>query len=283
MTDSTIRSGTADSGWLYTAKCAVKYSVALKTGGTPTAANALEAGKIGTVEKALEKQVSTLEKNAMKEGKATGSDLFMLDTGAESLASGASTLYTGLGQLDAGAGTLNSGLSQLASGGASLVSGTQTLSDGVSSLKSGSSQLVGGINTLNSNSAKLNSGAADLATGMVTLDNGVSDLLNGTVTLGNGVGTLSSGAKSVQNGAKKLNTGAGDLTDGIAKFNDEGVSKISEAFDGDIQSFSDRLQAVNKASEDYTSFGGAASDQKSTVKFFFKTAGITTDEDSSNN
>lgn len=230
------------------------------------------ATQMATVESALNLQKSKIDLTSLNK----------LNAGAASAAGGAAQLYTGLGQLDAGAGTLNSGLSQLASGGASLVSGTQTLSDGVSSLKSGSSQLVGGINTLNSNSAKLNSGAADLATGMVTLDNGVSDLLNGTVTLGNGVGTLSSGAKSVQNGAKKLNTGAGDLTDGIAKFNDEGVSKISEAFDGDIQSFSDRLQAVNKASEDYTSFGGAASDQKSTVKFFFKTAGITTDEDSSN-
>jgi putative membrane protein len=117
---------------------------------------------------------------------------------------------------------------------------------------------------------------------MVTLDNGVSDLLNGTVTLGNGINDLGSGAKTLQSGAKKVNNGAGDLADGIVKFNDEGVSKISEAFDGDIRSFSDRLQAVNQASEDYTSFGGAASDQKSTVKFFFKTAGITTDEDSSN-
>ena len=261
------------SAWVSTATAANNAATLFQTNYDTTGIKAATA--MATVESALQLQADKLSGQLSK--------LDELNDGAAKVTNGTSTLYTGLGQLDAGAGTLNSGLSQLASGGASLVSGTQTLSDGVSSLKSGSSQLVGGINTLNSNSAKLNSGAADLATGMVTLDNGVSDLLNGTVTLGNGVGTLSSGAKSVQNGAKKLNTGAGDLTDGIAKFNDEGVSKISEAFDGDIQSFSDRLQAVNKASEDYTSFGGAASDQKSTVKFFFKTAGITTDEDSSNN
>jgi len=79
--------------------------------------------------------------------------------------------------------------------------------------------------------------------------------------------------------AGRLDEGAGDLTDGIVKFNDEGISKISEAFDGDIRSFSDRLQAINKASADYTSFGGADKSQKSNVKFFIKTAGITTEDD----
>ena len=192
----------------------------------------------------------------------TGESLTTLDGSLKELSDGASTLAGGINTLNNGAGSLNDGLSTLNDGGVALVSGIYDLSGGVSKLKNGSAALKDGTDQLNANSSKLNSGAADL--------------VKGTEDLG-------SGAKSVQNGAKKLNTGAGDLTDGIAKFNDEGVSKISEAFDGDIQSFSDRLQAVNKASEDYTSFGGAASDQKSTVKFFFKTAGITTDEDSSNN
>ena len=276
----TMTTGHSVSDWKKYAASYYDYMSKAKAAGDAASAQsamtagAIPAGIFYTAENGLDIQETSLS--------GSQKDLDTLNAGAGKLTDGAAQLYTGLGQLDSGAGTLNSGLSQLAGGGTTLVNGVQTLSNGVSSLKNGSSQLAGGINTLNSNSAKLNSGAADLATGMVTLDNGVSDLLNGTVTLGNGINDLGSGAKTLQSGAKKVNNGAGDLADGIVKFNDEGVSKISEAFDGDIRSFSDRLQAVNQASEDYTSFGGAASDQKSTVKFFFKTAGITTDEDSSN-
>ena len=194
-----------------------------------------------------------MEESARK----TGASLGTLKSGLDQLSGGASDLAGGIGQLDNGAGSLNDGLSQLNVGGEQLSGGVYDLAGGVTKLKDGSAALRSGTDELNSNSSKLNSGAADLVKGTSDLDSGAADL---------------------QDGAGRLDEGAGDLTDGIVKFNDEGISKISQAFDGDIRSFSDRLQAINQASADYTSFGGADKSQKSNVKFFIKTAGITTED-----
>ena len=194
-----------------------------------------------------------MEESARK----TGTSLGTLKSGLDQLSGGASDLAGGIGQLDNGAGSLNDGLSQLNVGGEQLSGGVYDLAGGVTKLKDGSAALRSGTDELNSNSSKLNSGAADLVKGTSDLDSGAADL---------------------QDGAGRLDEGAGDLTDGIVKFNDEGISKISQAFDGDIRSFSDRLQAINQASADYTSFGGADKSQKSNVKFFIKTAGITTED-----
>ena len=195
-----------------------------------------------------------MEESARK----TGTSLGTLKSSLDQLSGGASDLAGGIGQLDNGAGSLNDGLSQLNAGGEQLSGGVYDLAGGVTKLKDGSAALRSGTDELSANSGKLNSGAADLVKGTSDLDSGAADL---------------------QNGAGRLDEGAADLTDGIVKFNDEGISKISEAFDGDIRSFSDRLQAINKASADYTSFGGADKSQKSNVKFFIKTAGITTEDD----
>ena len=194
-----------------------------------------------------------MEESARK----TGASLGTLKSSLDQLSGGASDLAGGIGQIDNGAGSLNDGLSQLNVGGEQLSGGVYDLAGGVIELKDGSAALRSGTDELSSNSSKLNSGAADLVKGTSDLDSGAADL---------------------QNGAGRLDEGAGDLTDGIVKFNEEGISKISQAFDGDIRSFSDRLQAINQASADYTSFGGADKSQKSNVKFFIKTAGITTED-----
>ncbi|MEE3495868.1 MAG: hypothetical protein VZR06_11950, partial [Butyrivibrio sp.] len=71
--------------------------------------------------------------------------------------------------------------------------------------------------------------------------------------------------------------GVKELVDGVVKFDEEGIKKIYEAFDGDLSDFSDRLSAIEKAGENYSTFGGASEDIDSSVKFIIKTDGIKSD------
>ena len=176
-----------------------------------------------------------------------------LKAGTSQLSAGAASLSTGLQTLYSGMVTLDTGLGKLATGGNSLVTGVGTLSDGVSKLKEGSSQLASGASTLDSNSQALKDGA--------------SDLYDGTVTLSDGTVTLNDGAQALMEGAK-------ELSDGMVKFDEEGIQKLSSAFDGDIQSFTDRLQAIEDASTEYTTFSGVSDGSTSSVKFIIKTEGV---------
>ncbi len=143
------------------------------------------------------------------------------------------------------------------SSGYSLVTGTKALSEGISTLAagvpdlvSGVSQLASGANTLVSNNSKLKSGASD----------------------------LSDGAKKIADGVGKLDDGADELYNGMVKFNDEGISKLVDAFSGDTQDLLDRIDAVVQAGENYKTFTGLAQDQVGSVKFIIKTDSVKADD-----
>lgn len=136
----------------------------------------------------------------------------------------------------------NSGYS-LVSGTGALSSGISTLTASVPKLVSGVSQLASGANTLVANNEKLKNGAGDLA----------------------------DGAGKIADGVKKLDDGAGELYDGMVTFNEEGISKLVEAFDGDAADLLDRIDAVVTAGKEYTTFTGLAKEQVGSVKFIIKT------------
>lgn len=169
-----------------------------------------------------------------------------LKSGASQVASGASSLAGGTGDLKNGAKQLYDGTKQLSEGSSKLKDGTKQLSDGAATLKNGTSELkagtstlVNGTNELNSNSAALIDGSKILADGSVTLVNGISQLLDGAIELDNG----------------------------MVKFNDEGISKLTELFDTDFDSMSDRIKAISEAGKAYKSFGGSSEDEDSRVRF----------------
>lgn len=169
-----------------------------------------------------------------------------LKSGASQVASGASSLAGGTGDLKNGAKQLYDGTKQLSEGSSKLKDGTKQLSDGAATLKNGTSELkagtstlVNGTNELSSNSAALIDGSKTLADGSVTLVNGISQLLDGAIELDNG----------------------------MVKFNDEGISKLTELFDTDFDSMSDRIKAISEAGKAYKSFGGSSEDEDSRVRF----------------
>lgn len=147
----------------------------------------------------------------------------------------------------------------LVTGMKALADGTQTLYSSVPTLTSGIKQLVDGSNTLVANNAKLNSGASQLADGTNQIVSGVDQLTTGSKTLADGAHTLA---------------------DGMVQFNEEGINKILDVYNGDLKPFTDKLQAVIDAGEEYQTYSAIADGQTGSVKFIYKLASIDAKADS---
>lgn len=66
------------------------------------------------------------------------------------------------------------------------------------------------------------------------------------------------------------------------KFNEEGIQKIVDLFEGDLTDIVDNFKAVSEAAKDYTSYSGVSDSMKGSVKFIYTTDGVEkTDSDTS--
>lgn len=182
-----------------------------------------------------------------------------LTKGVADLKDGSSQLSAGAAKLTANNDTLNAGATALNAGASQLSAGTQSLMNSVPTLTSGIKQLVDGSNTLVANNAQLNSGASQLADGTNQIVSGVDQLTTGS---------------------KTLSEGAHTLADGMVQFNEEGINKILDAYNGDLKSFTDKLQAVIDAGEEYQTYSAIADGQTGSVKFIYKLASIDAKADS---
>lgn len=238
-----------------------------------------------------------------------------LKYGSAKVSDGASSLDAGLGQLSDGASELSSGASdlakgttQLATGATELQTGTQSLADklpeltkGITSLVNGSNELVKNNDTLNVGATALNAGASQLSAGtqslmnsVPTLTSGIKQLVDGSNTLvannaqlnsgasqlADGTNQIVSGVDQLTTGSKTLSEGAHTLADGMVQFNEEGINKILDAYNGDLKPFTDKLQAVIDAGEEYQTYSAIADGQTGSVKFIYKLASIDAKADS---
>ncbi|MDD6037319.1 MAG: hypothetical protein PUD20_00750, partial [bacterium] len=117
--------------------------------------------------------------------------------------------------------------------GYSLVTGSQALSKGISTMAAGIPAMKDGI-------GKLATGADTLVANNEKLTNGITDLAEGSIKISDGV--------------DQLDDGASKLYDGMVEFNKEGISKLVDAFNGDASDLLNRIDAVFKAGEQYTSY-----------------------------
>lgn len=220
--------------------------------GVETALNTLATKLSGACEQVSEQVASSA---AITEAQGT-MDTVKAGLGNEkdekTLIGGAEKLTSSNNKLNAGATALNAGASQLSAG-------TQSLMNSVPTLTSGIKQLVDGSNTLVANNAQLNSGASQLADGTNQIVSGVDQLTTGS---------------------KTLSEGAHTLADGIVQFNEEGINKILDAYNGDLKPFTDKLQAVIDAGEEYQTYSAIADGQTGSVKFIYKLASIDAKADS---
>lgn len=241
---------------------------AAKTGAETGAQEAVITG-IDSTKKNISDQINAKQES----GESLVSGATKLNEGAKVLAEklpeltkGVADLKDGTAQLSAGAAkltsnndTLNAGATALNAGASQLSAGTQSLMNSVPVLTSGIKQLVDGSNTLVANNAQLNSGASQLADGTNQIVSGVDQLTTGSKTLADGAHTLA---------------------DGMVQFNEEGINKILDAYNGDLKPFTNKLQAVIDAGEEYQTYSAIADGQTGSVKFIYKLASIDAKADS---
>lgn len=251
-------------------KDAVGTSVAYaaKTGAETGAQEAVITG-IDSTKKNISDQINAKQESGeslvsgatkLNEGaKVLAEKLPELTKGVADLKDGSSQLSAGAAKLTANNDTLNAGATALNAGASQLSAGTQSLMNSVPTLTSGIKQLVDGSNTLVANNAKLNSGASQLADGTNQIVSGVDQLTTGS---------------------KTLSEGAHTLADGMVQFNEEGINKILDAYNGDLKPFTDKLQAVIDAGEEYQTYSAIADGQTGSVKFIYKLASIDAKADS---
>ena len=251
-------------------KDAVGTSVAdaAKTGAETGAQEAVITG-IDSTKKNISDQINAKQESGeslvsgatkLNEGaKVLAEKLPELTKGVADLKDGTAQLSAGAAKLTANNDTLNAGATALNAGASQLSAGTQSLMNSVPTLTSGIKQLVDGSNTLVANNAQLNSGAAQLADGTNQIVSGVDQLTTGS---------------------KTLSEGAHTLADGMVQFNEEGINKILDAYNGDLKPFTDKLQAVIDAGEEYQTYSAIADGQTGSVKFIYKLASIDAKADS---
>ncbi|MCI8416804.1 MAG: hypothetical protein HFI33_04745 [Lachnospiraceae bacterium] len=135
-------------------------------------------------------------------------------------------------------------------------------------------QFYQGLLTYTAGVASASDGSKQLAEGTQTLYEGTQDLADGTGELHSGTKELQEGSDKLTDGIDKLWDGGKELQDGVNKFNEEGIQKLVDTFEGDVEGLTDRLQAVQDLAKEYRSFAGISEDMEGSVKFIYKTDAI---------
>lgn len=139
------------------------------------------------------------------------------------------------------------------------------------SLVSGMGALNEGVNGMSGKMPKLTEGIDQLYDGSQTLASKNNELNNGTAKLKDGKDQLADGVLKLRDGSK-------ELSDGLIEFDEEGIEKLVDSYNGDIKDFTNRLQEVLDAGKAYESFGGKAHNAAGNVKFIIKTEEIKTEK-----
>lgn len=131
-----------------------------------------------------------------------------------------------------------------------------------------------GLITYTSGVSSAAAGANELKTGADALKAGTSELSAGAAELLQGIQTMKGSAPALVDGITQLRDGSMELSDGFKQFNKEGIQKLIEAVDGDLDGLSNRIRVTADVAKHYTSFSGISEDMDGDVKFIYKTDSI---------
>ena len=131
-----------------------------------------------------------------------------------------------------------------------------------------------GLITYTSGVSSAAAGANELKTGADALKAGTSELSAGAAELLQGIQTMKDSAPALVDGITQLRDGSMELSDGLKQFNEEGIQKLIEAVDGDLDGLSNRIRVTADVAKHYTSFSGISEDMDGDVKFIYKTDSI---------
>ena len=131
-----------------------------------------------------------------------------------------------------------------------------------------------GLITYTSGVSSAAAGANELKTGADALKAGTSELSAGAAELLQGIQTMKDSTPALVDGITQLRDGSMELSDGLKQFNEEGIQKLIEAVDGDLEGLSDRIRVIADVAKNYTSFSGISEHMDGDVKFIYKTDSI---------
>lgn len=134
--------------------------------------------------------------------------------------------------------------------------------------------LVTGMDALAKGTSTLNSSVATLSDGVTKLYNGSNTLVSNNGTLNDGATKLDDATGKITDGVSKLDDGANDLADGMITFDEKGIEKLVDAYNGDVKDVSDRVKAIIDAGKEYQNFGGKLEETTGSTKFIIKTAAV---------
>lgn len=126
---------------------------------------------------------------------------------------------------------------------------------------------TGGVASAADGAGTIASGASDLKDGTAQLKAGASKLYDGVVQLKDGTPALVEGVSLLKDGAMQLN-------EGLERFNEEGIQKIAELADGDLNVILTRIKATIDVSNSYRNFSGISDEMDGRVKFIYRTEEI---------
>ncbi len=217
-----------------------------------------------------ESEVITQLKQIRESYKAAGVDTSALDKAIEGLEKTNKGESQAIESLSSN-GTLRTGLTQLEEGtkGAS-----DQISAGVKGLKEGSIKLQKALEAEAEGAATLETGAKSLNEGIASAYSGADKLASGTSTLNTSAGKIASGTAKLGKGVVELKEGALELATGMQKFNDEGIGSIASMYNKIAGGAVDTMNSKINAAKAYKSYGGAAKDADTTVKFIIRSEGI---------
>lgn len=197
-----------------------------------------------------------------------------LQQGAGSLNDGAKTLAEKTTELSGYVKALSDGAGQISTGTAGVADGANQVAAGSAALSDGLNTLDAGLGQLNEKTGTLGSGAVQLSDGVKQLSDGASKLVNNSVALNDGAAALKDGTGAITDGVGQLSDGAHELSDGIVTFNEEGIEKILNSYNGDLKPLMEKLQAVLDAGTAYQTYTDIAEGVNGSVKFIYKTDAI---------
>ena len=118
-----------------------------------------------------------------------------------------------------------------------------------------------------------------VAAGIEAVQSNGYSLLTGMDALKNGTQALADQVPALTDGVGKLADGSVTLNEGMVKFDEEGIQKLADTYNGDVKGMLNKVVAVMQAGSDYQSFSDISEDTLGEVKFIIRTEGVGTDED----
>ena len=219
--------------------------------------------------------------NQLREAAANYAGLVGADTALQQVAGqlGAGADAEQLAQLTEGMAALETSIGQIYDGVALINSQMGTLTAGAAELQQGIGSLSTGTDALKAGTEKLYQGGIDLREGSKELYDGTQELKDGTEELKDGTQELKDGVVDLVDGADELKDGTEELLDGVHEYNDDGIQKLYDTVNVDLQNLLDRVDAIADLSGAYQSFSGKSDAIEGSVKFIIETEAIELDED----